>query len=78
LPESHPPIPVAANASLQEHGNLFKRGVEKVTDRVYAAIGYGIANSIMIEGNDGLIIPYSIMPMTFQLSFRQFKNMTDR
>ena len=54
--KSHPPIPVAANASLQEHGKLFKQGVEKVTDRVYAAIGYGIANSIMIEGDDGLII----------------------
>ncbi|MBN1104655.1 MAG: alkyl/aryl-sulfatase, partial [Deltaproteobacteria bacterium] len=54
--KSRPPIPVGADASLQEHGKLFQRGVEKVTDRVYAAIGYGISNSIMIEGNDGLII----------------------
>ncbi|MBN1102547.1 MAG: alkyl/aryl-sulfatase, partial [Deltaproteobacteria bacterium] len=54
--KSRPPIPVGADASLQEHGRLFQKGVEKVTDRVYSAIGYGIANSIMIEGDDGLII----------------------
>ena len=54
--KSHPPIPVGANKSLVEHSKVFKKGVEKVTDGVYVAIGYGISNSIMIEGDDGLII----------------------
>lgn len=54
--KSHPPIPVGADGSLLEHGRLFRKGVEKVTDGVYVAIGYGIANSIMVEGKDGLII----------------------
>ena len=31
-------------------------GVHKVTDRVYSAVGFALANTIMIEGDDGLII----------------------
>ena len=31
-------------------------GVHKVTDRVYSAVGYAFANTIMIIGDDGLII----------------------
>jgi alkyl sulfatase BDS1-like metallo-beta-lactamase superfamily hydrolase len=34
----------------------FARGVEEVTDGVFVAIGFGLANSIMIEGDDGIII----------------------
>jgi alkyl sulfatase BDS1-like metallo-beta-lactamase superfamily hydrolase len=54
--KSHAPIPVGANKSLAEHGKIFKKGVEKVGDNIHVAIGYGIANSIMIEGRDGVII----------------------
>ncbi len=56
LETAHRPIPAGANKDLIEHSKIFKQGVEKVTDRVYVAIGYGIANSVMIEGDDGLII----------------------
>ncbi len=54
--KSHAPIPVGANKSLAEHGKIFKKGVEKVGDNIHVAIGYGIANCIMIEGRDGMII----------------------
>ena len=50
------PVNVGAETSLVEHSKIFRQGVEKVTDNVYVAIGYGIANSIMIEGTDGLIV----------------------
>lgn len=45
-------------ADLAEHSKIFKKGVEKVkgTNNIYVAIGFGLANSIMIEGKDGLII----------------------
>ena len=55
-PRTHAPIPVGANTDLAKHSEIFKPGVEKVADNLYVAIGYGIANSIMIEGEDGLII----------------------
>ena len=56
LKKSSPPIPVGANKALAEHSKIFKKGVEKVGSNIFAAIGYGIANSIMIEGDDGVII----------------------
>ena len=43
-------------AELRALNASFTRGVERVTDGVYVAIGFGLANSIMIEGDDGLII----------------------
>jgi len=45
-------------ADLAEHSKIFKKGAEKVkgTNNIYVAIGFGLANSIMIEGKDGLII----------------------
>jgi alkyl sulfatase BDS1-like metallo-beta-lactamase superfamily hydrolase len=43
-------------ADLKAHNDEFKRQVIKVTDGVYCAIGFGLANSIMIEGEEGVII----------------------
>ena len=50
------PTPALAPASLQAHSAEFAPGVVKVTDGVFVAIGYGIANSILLEGDDGLVI----------------------
>jgi alkyl sulfatase BDS1-like metallo-beta-lactamase superfamily hydrolase len=47
---------IGAAESLTGHTGIFAKGVEKVGDNVYVAIGFGLANSIMIEGDDGLII----------------------
>ncbi|MCB1136123.1 MAG: MBL fold metallo-hydrolase, partial [Chlamydiia bacterium] len=41
---------------LAQHTQEFEKRIYKVTDGVWVAVGYGIANSIMIEGNDGVII----------------------
>ena len=56
LQTAHRPIAAGANQDLVAHSSIFKKGVETVTDNVHVAIGYGISNSVMIEGNDGLII----------------------
>ncbi|MEL0169053.1 MAG: alkyl sulfatase dimerization domain-containing protein [Pseudomonadaceae bacterium] len=45
-----------APEALTKQSELFRKGVEQVTDGVYVAIGYGLANSIMLEGDDGIII----------------------
>ena len=44
------------DSSLQKHSEEFKKGVVKVKENVYVGIGYGLANSIMIIGDDGIII----------------------
>jgi alkyl sulfatase BDS1-like metallo-beta-lactamase superfamily hydrolase len=48
--------PAIVKSDLGSQSELFKKGVEKVTDGVYVGIGYGLANSILIEGDDGVII----------------------
>jgi len=47
---------VATPAALTEHSEEFKPAVIKVTDGVYVAVGYGIANSILLEGSNGVVI----------------------
>jgi len=47
---------VSAETDLQTHTDVFRKGIERVAGNIYAAIGFGLANSIMIEGVDGLII----------------------
>ncbi|RPH48595.1 MAG: MBL fold metallo-hydrolase [Desulfobacteraceae bacterium] len=44
------------NIELAEHTKEFKQDIIKVTDGVYTAIGYGLANSILLEGKDGTIV----------------------
>ena len=41
---------------LSAHGIEFQKEVIEVTNGVYVAIGFALANSIMIEGDDGVII----------------------
>ncbi len=47
---------VTTPEALSAHSAEFRREVVKVADGVYVAIGYGIANAIMLVGDDGLII----------------------
>jgi len=48
---------VTVAEELQDHANrLKKREVIKVTESVYVAIGYALANSILIDGPEGLIV----------------------
>ncbi len=47
---------IGVNPDLATHSAEFEKKVIEVTDGVYVAIGYGLANSIMIEGDDGVVI----------------------
>jgi len=55
-PAPPPAPPVASPEDLAAHTAEFERGVVEVTDGVHVAIGFGLANSILIEGDDGVII----------------------
>jgi len=45
-----------ANPKLVAHTEEFERKVYTVTDGVYQAVGFGVANSIMVEGDDCVFI----------------------
>lgn len=52
-----PPAPaVAPSAALAEHSKEFRQEIIEVTDGVHVAVGFGIANSILLEGTDGFIV----------------------
>ncbi|MBW1797585.1 MAG: hypothetical protein JRJ21_04080, partial [Deltaproteobacteria bacterium] len=53
-PQEPQELSVGSNPDLMAHTAEFKQGVIKVTDGVYVAIGFGLANSILLEGNDGV------------------------
>ena len=55
---SPPPGPSDSDveAALERMNEEFQRDVYEVTDGVYQAVGFGIANSIMIEGDDCVFI----------------------
>ncbi len=55
-PKQKTPVKVDANAELSAHSAEFRKEVIKVTDGVYVAVGFGLANSIMLEGDDGIVI----------------------
>jgi len=50
------PISINANEELEAHSAEFKKEVIKVTDGVYVAVGFGLANSILLEGEDGTVV----------------------
>jgi alkyl sulfatase BDS1-like metallo-beta-lactamase superfamily hydrolase len=49
-------VPVSINPELAAHTALFAKKVYKIGDNVYSAVGYGLANIIMVEGSDGIVI----------------------
>jgi alkyl sulfatase BDS1-like metallo-beta-lactamase superfamily hydrolase len=80
---SKKPTPVAPTAptpqALLDHSAEFKQGVVQVTDGVYVAIGYGIANSIMLVGSDGVIIVDTLESVeTAQQVLAEFRKITDK
>jgi len=53
-------LPVAAQQSNEEkliaHNDEFRPEIIKVTEGVWVAVGYALANAILIEGDDGVIV----------------------
>jgi alkyl sulfatase BDS1-like metallo-beta-lactamase superfamily hydrolase len=44
------------NPELRAHGAIFERKIHEVGDNVYSAVGWSGCNTIMVVGNDGVII----------------------
>jgi len=42
--------------ALKAHSQLFAKKIHNPVPGVYVAVGYGLANSIMLEGDDGIVI----------------------
>lgn len=44
------------DGDLADHSREFRQELIKVTEGVYVAVGFGLANSVLLEGKDGVVI----------------------
>ena len=56
------------NKALKDHTGEFEKKIYKVTDGVHVAVGYALANSILVVTPDGVINRYCISPFERWLS----------
>ena len=62
-----------------EHKKEFDPQIFKVTDNVYSGVGYGLANSIMIETEEGLVIVDTLgSEETASLLFSEFRKISNK
>jgi alkyl sulfatase BDS1-like metallo-beta-lactamase superfamily hydrolase len=71
--------PEAGSAELEAHSAEFAKGVVEVTDGIFVAIGYALANTIMIVGDDGVIIVDTTESMSAARKVKaEFDKITDK
>ena len=49
-------VPPSVHADLKRHGTIFERKIHQVGGHVYSAVGFADGNSVMVVGDDGVII----------------------
>lgn len=78
--ETAPSQPAQATPQdLAELSNEFRKRIDKVGDGIWMAIGYGLANSILIEGRDGLIVIDTMETMATGAEVAtQFRQLSDK
>src|ERR1043166_1171176 len=75
----NPAPPTHTPADLAAHSDEFKRHVIKVTDGVYSAVGFSAANSILLEGADGVVIvDTTISVEDARAVLAEFRKITDK
>ena len=77
---SEPSSPAPAeSAALERMKEEFRRGIYEVTEGVHQAVGFGIANSILIEGDDCVFIVDVMGAMETAAEVRaEFAKVTDK
>lgn len=67
------------NAELAQHTRHFDKQVYQVSGNVYSAVGWALANTIMIEGEDGVIIvdPSTSLEPGHEI-MAEFRKLTDK
>ena len=64
---------------LAEHTRHFDKKVYKVTENVYSAVGWNVANIVMIVGDDGIIlVDAGLSPATSKTVMQEFRKITDK
>ncbi len=74
-----PAVTPGINPELARHTRHYAKKIYKVGDNVYSAVGWNIANIVMIEGDDGIIlVDAGLSPQTSSEVLREFRKITDK
>jgi alkyl sulfatase BDS1-like metallo-beta-lactamase superfamily hydrolase len=74
-----PPEAAGSPAALSAHSQEFRREVIEVAKGIHVAVGYGISNSILIEGEDGLIVVDAMESLeTAEAVAAEFRKISDK
>ncbi|MDJ0929339.1 MAG: alkyl sulfatase dimerization domain-containing protein, partial [Gammaproteobacteria bacterium] len=72
-------VPVSIAPELREHTEHFRKKVYRVGRRVYSAVGWNIANIVMIVGDAGVIlVDAGLSPDTSREVLQEFRKITDK
>ena len=72
-------VEISINEELANHTKHFEKKIYKVGDNVYSAVGWSIANVIMIEGNEGVIIfDTGLSPVEVQGAKEELEKITSK
>ena len=67
------------NPKLTAHSQTMEQRVYKLTDRVYVAFGFDVANSTMVIGEDGIIIIDTLQTVeSAKTALAEFRKITDK
>jgi alkyl sulfatase BDS1-like metallo-beta-lactamase superfamily hydrolase len=77
--EKNPVVPGSRALELSELSKEFRPEIIRVTDGVYAAVGYGLANSIMLIGSQSVVIVDTMEgESSAEVVAKEFKKITKR
>lgn len=72
-------LDVRSPADLKAHSETFRKAIEEVAPGVWIAIGYGLANAILVEGDDGLIVIDTMETLEEgEVVAREFRKLSDK
>ena len=73
------PVEPSIHPELEAHTDHFEKKIYKVTERVYSAVGWNVANIVMIIGDDGLIlVDAGLSPATSREVLAEFRKISDK
>ena len=73
------PVKTRIHPELASHTLHFEKKVYQVADNVYSAVGWNVANIVMIVGQDGIIlVDAGLSPVTSREVLKEFRKLTDK
>lgn len=77
--ETLAPVTPTIHPELKKHTEHFVKKIYKIADNVYSAVGWNIAGTVMIEGEDGIIlVDAGLSPASSHEVMQEFRKITSK